>query len=192
MHISWHGGSTISLHTKKHKAVVNATDKKHLKDAQLVLYGYTDDKNMAPEEGLMVDWPGEYDTAGFVFKGIEYHGKKGTRIVYSFQSPAGNVAWLGAMAEYPDKEFIEKLGEVHVLVLPVGGKDVLNGKDAFRLVEALEPIAVIPICYGGDHDSLKDFLKEMDVKLPEAEKKFELKKSLFGEESMDLVILEEV
>jgi L-ascorbate metabolism protein UlaG (beta-lactamase superfamily) len=192
MKITWHGGSTIELETKKQRAILNPTDKKQSEKVQLVVHGLTDDKHLTPEEALMVDWPGEYDTSGFTFRGVEVHGKKDSTTVYSFQSSAGNVAWMGELAEYPDEATVESLGEVHVLIVPVGGKDVLDAKNAFKLVEQLEPLVVIPVCYGDKRDGLPAFLKEMDVKHPEAQKNYECKKSVLGGDQMELIILDAV
>jgi len=190
MQISWHGGSTIELSQKKSKALFNPSAKQDLKDFQIVLYDRTNEKNKAPEGALMVDWPGEYDISGFSFEGHESNGKKDSTIAYTFFSPHGNVTWLGELSEYPSDEFIEALGEVHVLIVPVGGKDVLAAKEAYRLVEALEPLVVIPMCYGEDRGGLADFLKEMDVNMPEPKKSFEFKKTELSEENMELVLLE--
>jgi len=190
MNISWLGGSTVQLKNKKQRAILNPTEKAQVGDAQVVLHDHTDDKHDAPDEGILVDWPGEYDTSGFSFRGVEQHAEKGTTISYNFQSKDGNVAWMGELSEYPDKDFIEAMGEVHVLVLPVGDKDVLSAKDAFRLVEALEPMVVIPICYGDKREGLNSFLKEMDVKHPEAQKSFDYKRSSLHSDQMELVILE--
>ena len=190
MQISWHGGSTVELNQKKSKAILNPIGKMDLKNYQVVIYDRTDEKHGKVEGALMVDWPGEYDVSGFSFQGYESNGKQDPIIAYTFFSPQGNVTWLGEMNEYPSDEFIESLGEVHVLLIPVGGKDVLNAKDAYRLVEALEPLVVIPICYGDDREGLSAFLKEMDVKMPEPKKSFEFKKTELSEENMELVLLE--
>lgn len=192
MKITWHGDSTIELENQKMLTVLNPQSDKQLENAQLVLYSKTDEKNRGTDEGLMIDWPGEYDTAGFTFKGVEIHGKNGSTIAYSFQSEAGNVTWMGDVSEMPSESTLEALGEVHVLIVPVGGGDVLDAKTAFKLVESLEPMVVIPICYGDKREGLQSFLKEMDVKLPDAQKRYECKKSVLGSEQMDLVILEEV
>jgi L-ascorbate metabolism protein UlaG (beta-lactamase superfamily) len=189
MQISWHGGSTVELSHKKAKAILNPDAKMDLKNFQVVLYDKTDEKHEKGSADLMVDWPGEYDVSGFIFQAVESHVKKPV-IAYTFFSPQGNVSWLGEMNEYPSDEFIEELGEVHVLIVPVGGKDVLNAKDAYRLVEALEPLVVIPICYGEDREGLSAFLKEMDVKMPEPKKSYEFKKTELSAENMELVLLE--
>ena len=190
MQIVWHGGSTVELTHKKSKAILNPLAKTNLKDFQVVVYDRSDEAHKAGGEGLLVDWPGEYDVAGFSFQGYERIGKSGPVISYTFFSPQGNVTWLGEMVQYPTDDFIEALGEVHVLLIPVGGKDVLSPKDAYRLVEALEPMIVIPICYGEDRGGLPDFLKEMDVKMPETKKSFEFKKNDLSSDNMELVLLE--
>jgi L-ascorbate metabolism protein UlaG (beta-lactamase superfamily) len=190
MKITWHGGSTIELETRKQRAILNPIDEKQTEKVKLVVHGLTDKKHITPEEALMVDWPGEYDMTGFAFKGVEVHGKEKTSTVYSFQSKAGNVLWLGELSDYPDDAVIEAIGEVHILIIPVGAKDVLDAKKAYKLVEQLEPLVVIPICFGEERDGLSAFLKEMEVKLPEAQKSYECKKSVFGGDQMELVILE--
>lgn len=189
MQIVWHGGASIELMNKKSKALLNPDSKADMKDVQVVVYDKTDDKRVKPEEALMVDWPGEYDSSRFSFVGVENQDKNIENIAYTFHFPEGNVAWMGEMSEYPSKQFIETLGEVHVLLVPVGGGDVLKAKEAFKLVEELEPMVVIPICYGDKRDGLGPFLKEMDVKHPEAQKSFAFKKSSLSADNMELVIL---
>ena len=162
----------------------------NLSPYQVLVYDHTDDQRKDTDGQISIDWPGEYDVSGFMMRGVESHSEKKSNILYVFHSRDGNVAWMGEMADYPSDEVIESLGEVHVLILPVGGKDVLTAKNAYRLVEALEPLIVIPICFGGDREGLSAFLKEFDVKMPEVRKSYEFKKSaLGGEEAMELVVL---
>ncbi len=194
MDITWLGGSSFRLKSDNSICLLNPDKKADLSKANVVIYDTSDDAHKPQELGLMVDWPGEYDIAGFAFRGFENNGKKGAGVTaYTFHSPDGNLAWMGEMSEYPSDEYLETLGEVHVLILPIGGDDVLSAKDAFKLVEALEPMTVIPMCYGDKRDDIKAFLKEMDVKMPEAAKKFVMKRNALANESqMDLVILEAV
>lgn len=191
MNISWFGGSSVELSLKKNRVLLNPTSKADLNHVSMLLYDRTDEKRKTSEEVVVIDWPGEYDRAGFVFRGLEFFQKPPV-ISYVFHTQEGNIAWLGEMKEYPSEEFIESLGEVHVLILPVGDKDVLSAKDAFKLVEELEPLVVIPMCYGGNRDGLSEFLKELDVKMPTPQRSYELKKSALNTENMELVILEEL
>ncbi len=191
MTIFWHGGSSFELTHKKMSVLLNPGLKANLASTKAVIYDRTEADQAAPEGVLLVNWPGEYDRAGFVFRGVETHHKSGHCISYVFHSSQGDIAWLGEMKEYPSEEFIEELGEAHVLIVPVGGKDVLNARDAYRLVEAVEPLVVIPMCYGDKREGLSAFLKEMDVKMPEAKKSFDVKRGMGTEEQqMELVVLE--
>lgn len=190
MTILWHNGSTVEIMHHKKKAILNPSSKIDLKDFQIAAYDRTEGDHASIEGTLTFDWPGEYDASGFLIKSVESHEKKGGKIAYVFSSPSGNVAWMGELSEYPSDHFIEELGEVHVLIVPVGDKDVLNAENAYRLVEAVEPLYVIPICYGEKREGLSAFLKEMDVKMPQTVKSFEPKKTDMSEEKMELVILE--
>ena len=190
MQIIWHGGSTIELSEKKKSLFLNP-QKTQIKEASVVVFDRTDPKNDVGEGSHLVDWPGEYDVSGFSFRSIENQEKKGSVLASIFHTHDGDIAWMGEMKEYPSEAFLEELGEAHVLILPVGDNDVLSAKDAYRLVEAIEPLIVIPICYGDGREGLSAFLKEMDVKMPQAVKSFEVKKAALNEEQMDLVILQD-
>ncbi|MDF2379542.1 MAG: MBL fold metallo-hydrolase [Candidatus Gracilibacteria bacterium] len=190
MKISWRGGSTIELKSSGSVAVLNSQEKKEdITGLSTLVFDRTQKKLPELEEVVSVDWPGEYDVSEFAYKGVEIHGKESSTIAYVFHFREGNVAWMGELAEYPDAKAIEALGDVHVLILPVGGGDVLKAKDAFRLVEALEPVVVIPMCYGDERDGLSAFIKEMDVKLPEEQKSFDFKRSSLSGDTMELVLL---
>ncbi|MDP3975687.1 MAG: MBL fold metallo-hydrolase, partial [bacterium] len=182
---------TVEFKDKHYRALLNPGKDSNLKDLKVAVFDRSREEAPQFEGAKTFDWPGEYDVAGVSIRGIEVLQGKGGVVTYLFHFPEGRVAWMGEMSEYPDDKFIEALGEVHVLILPVGGKDVLSAKDAFRLVEALEPLVVIPICHGGKRDDLKPFLKEMEVQLPAPVDSYELKKALLGSENMELVILKE-
>lgn len=189
MKIAWRGGSTIELKSGADIALLNSKDGKFEKNLKTLVYDRTQNKLPEIEDVISVDWPGEYDVADFAFKGVDVHGDEESTIAYVFHSTDGNVAWMGEMNTYPSEKIIEKLGDVHVLILPVGGGDVLKPKEAFRLVEALEPAVVIPMCYGDKRDGLEVFLKEMDVKRPEEKKSYDYKRSALAGDNMELVLL---
>lgn len=204
MTILWHGGSTVELKQGKDRLLLNPTSEMDSNQLRVVAFDRTNEEQdssqiplATPEQDtgdeeriLVVDWPGEYDKNGFSFRALEYFGAGEGSIVYVFHTSEGSITWLGELKEYPSEEFLKELGEVQVLLLPVGGTGVLKAKDAFRLVEALEPMVVIPMCYDRKGEGLSAFLKEMDVKLPAAQKSFELKKSTLNPEQLELVILE--
>ena len=190
MKISWKGDSTIQLKEKKSTAILNPSPHEDLSGYSLVIYDRTQDSLSPHDDQMTIDWPGEYDVAEFAFKGLECQQGKQPITAYVFSGQHGNIAWMGEMQEYPDKEFIERLGDIHVLIVPVGDGDVMNAKNAFKLVEALEPMVVIPICHGGKREGLQKFFKEMDVKPPEPQKDYEFKRSDLSGDNLELVLLE--
>lgn len=190
MKIVWHGGSTIELKIGASSVILNPTSEKQIEGMKAAIYDTTQESLPKVEGAMAIDWPGEYDVSEFSFKAIEVHGKKGSQIIYNFFSESGNVAWMGELQEYPDEKLIESLGDIHALIVPVAGDNVLTAKDAFRLVEAVEPMVVIPVCFDANKDGLAAFIKEMDVEKPSPTKSFELKRSALSGEQMDLVILQ--
>ncbi len=89
---------------------------------------------------------------------------------------------------------IEALGEIDILILPVGGNTVLSASAAAKVVNELEPKIVIPSHFKMkdlifDLDGLEKFIKEMGGKKEEMEK-LTVKKKELQEEGTKVVVLE--
>lgn len=124
----------------------------------------------------VLDGPGEYEIGGVFITGIRtWHrggrdsGESNTIFLFDF----GNitVCHLGDLGYVPKQEEIELLGEVSVLLVPIGGHDTLNGAEAAEVVSLIEPAYVIPMHYSLpgltiDLDPLSKFLREMGVSEP--------------------------
>ena len=75
---------------------------------------------------------------------------------------------LGDLAHVPDQSTIEDLGEVNVLLIPVGGDNTLRGALAAEVVALIEPHYVVPMHYaipelGITLDPIDKFLKAMGI-----------------------------
>ena len=104
------------------------------------------------EEGpFRVVSPGEYEVRGVMVKGISV----GTTTIYRIDVEGLSIAHLGNLAAPLSTEVQEKLGDVDVLLIPVGGHGALTAKQAGELIEQIEPRIVIPLQY-----------KLADAKLP--------------------------
>ena len=84
-------------------------------------------------------------------------------------------------------EQIEQIGEVDVLLVPVGGVYTIDGKDAIGIVHQIQPSVVIPMHYKVKSLNIplntnEDFLAEMGAKEVEPRDKFTLKKRATAEE----------
>jgi len=134
------------------------------------------------------DSPGEYEVKGATLTGvparlhIDEEGHRGT--AYSVVVDGINVVVTGNIAGKLDEDQIENLGQVDVLVVPVGGHGLtLDAEGAAAVVTQLEPTYVVPVHYDDKNttypmpqDGVEKFLKEMGVS-PEPESKLRITSS---------------
>jgi L-ascorbate metabolism protein UlaG (beta-lactamase superfamily) len=149
--------------------------------ADVVTLSRREDLGNIPSE-MVIDGPGEYEVKGAVITGvparlhIDESGYRGT--VYSILIDGVNVVVTGDIAGKLDEDQIENLGQVDVLVVPVGGHGLtLDSEGAASVVTQMEPSYVVPVHYDDGvtkypmpQDGVQVFLKEMGSN-PETESK---------------------
>ncbi len=149
--------------------------------------------------------PGEYDIKGVTMTGVPLKQEQGYITVFLIESEDIRVLNLTHIQNWNMKEDeLEALGEIDILILPVGGNTVLSAADAAKVVNEIEPKIVIPSHYkmsrgagsasGGnelilDLDSQEKFIKEMGGK-SEPMEKLTVKKKDLQEEGIKVVTLE--
>jgi L-ascorbate metabolism protein UlaG (beta-lactamase superfamily) len=89
---------------------------------------------------------------------------------------------------------LEDLGEIDILILPVGGHGVMDAASASKVVNEIEPKIVIPSHYKTpgltvEADGVEKFIKEMGGKSENIEKLL-LKKKDLATEGMRVICLE--
>ncbi|MCP4167678.1 MAG: MBL fold metallo-hydrolase [Chloroflexi bacterium] len=143
--------------------------------------------------------PGEYEVNSVFITGVPtfHKGKAGERerntsFVYMFND--GTVCHLGDMGILPSREQVELLSGVDILLLPVGGGDILDAAKAVEIVTELEPRVVIPMHYQQSAiaitlDDVDKFLKEMGVPAPEVIPTLKIGKSDLADEETRVVLL---
>lgn len=113
--------------------------------------------------------PGEYEMGGVFITGIAMKPEKdkaGAKCtVYAYNFDGMTVAHLGGLSFVPTQQQIDALETVHVLLLPIGGEDLLSPTQASEVISMIEPNIVIPMGYEGraGKETLGRFLKEMGV-----------------------------
>jgi len=156
------------------------------------LYSQTSGFSGAP---FMTDTPGEYDIKGVTVTGIPLKQEDKHISVFLLESEDIRILNLTHIKEWNMREDeIEELGEIDILILPVGGNTVLSASAAAKVVNEIEPKIVIPSHYSSkdlllDMDPLEKFMKEMGSK-SEAVEKITLKKKDLIEEGTKIVVLE--
>ena len=146
--------------------------------------------------------PGEYEIGGVFITGVRINGSKRKKseddlrnTVYVIDYNGLTIAHLGELNNVPNQTEVEGLGEVHVALVPVGGRTSLNASKAAEIISLLEPSIVIPMHYGIDNslmelDSLSKFLKEMGLTSIETEETIKLSSVNVLPEETRVMVLE--
>lgn len=140
-----------------------------------------------------IDGPGEYEISGIFIWGTATHKNDSRNIHFSFDYDGLTVAHLGRIAKVPSQTQVEALGEVNVLLLPIGGGDSLTAVQAAEVVSMIEPNYVIPMYYKtkgvkAELEGLDRFLKEMGVTEYEAQESLKVTTSGLPEETQTVVL----
>lgn len=120
----------------------------------------------------VIQTAGEYEIGGVFVTGIAMHlvndGVARRNIAYLVQYNGLTLLHLGDLAHIPDQSTIQSLGEVNVLLVPVGGGNGMRASQAAEVVALIEPHFVIPMHYAlpglsVELDPVDKFLKAMGV-----------------------------
>ena len=125
-------------------------------------------------EPKVVYRPGEYEIGGVLIIGIPtfHDAENGTVLgknnVYAIEVDDVNICHLGDLGHPLSAKQIEELGNVDVLLVPVGGGSTISASQAAALVRSLEPKIVIPMHYKTltltkQLDGVDKILKEMGL-----------------------------
>jgi L-ascorbate metabolism protein UlaG (beta-lactamase superfamily) len=118
--------------------------------------------------------PGEYEVGGVLIIGLpSFHDSEngsvlGKNTVYAIEIDDVTLCHLGDIGAPLSAAQIEELGNVDVLLIPVGGTSTISASQAAALVRSIEPKIVIPMHYKTltltrDMDNVDKFLKEMGI-----------------------------
>ncbi len=118
--------------------------------------------------------PGEFEIGGVFITAVQTNGShknnpdEPRNTLYVFDYDGITVAHMGDVQKIPNQAEIEALGNVNVVLVPVGGGGGLSAAKAVEVVSLLEPGIVIPMHYRTPDSSLElapvsKFLKEMGL-----------------------------
>ena len=123
-------------------------------------------------EPRLVTGPGEYEIKGVLIMGIAtFHDKvkgeeRGKNTVYLTEVDEVSICHLGDLGHVLTAGQVEELGNVDVLLLPVGSVSTINASMAAEIVRQLEPKVVVPMHFktpalSRELEPVDKFLKEM-------------------------------
>jgi len=158
---------------------------------------------VAQGEPRIFDWPGEYETKGVHFLRIpsfrtpEKAEEQLENTLTLIHFNGIRLCHLGAQGRTLTEEQVEQIGDIDILFLPVGGESVLTPKSAKKMMEAIEPRVVIPMCYATEGNTetlgpLSAFLSEFGATTEEPMDAFKFKKSDLPDDNAKTIVLNPV
>lgn len=218
MELKYLGHSSFLIKTKTAKIVTDPFDPEMVglkfpkteADIVTISHGHKDHdqfKNVSGINGvspLMIDMPGEFEKMGIRIFGFQtFHDKtngseRGENIMYKFESEGMSLLHCGDLGLVPEESFLETIGEVDVLLVPVGGFYTIDSDEAVSLVKKIEPSIVIPMHYKTEKSSnaseskltgVSEFTKKFGLDNPVPVPKFVYKKEE-TEQEMKVIVLE--
>lgn len=184
MEIKYLGHSSFLIRTKNARIVTDPFDTKIVglkfpkteADVVTVSHHHKDhDGGLSQIDGnpTVFDWPGQFEKNSVRIWGYQtFHDKakgaeRGENIMYKFEADGVTVLHCGDLGVVPDDAFMEEIGDVDVLLVPVGGYYTIDAQEAIEVIKKAEPSIVIPMHYGGGEIAIKeiaplsDFLKKI-------------------------------
>lgn len=219
MEITWYGYSCFGIKTKNATIITDPYGEglgiklPSLKgDAVLISKNEIQHNNPKAVEGepRVIDWPGEYEVKGAAIMAIDLCTAEGgpdviarecvtknkPGLIFTIDADNIRICFIGDMGKEVSDELIDNIGDVDILMIPVGGGDTLDAQKAQNVIEKIEPRAVIPMHYKipGLKEELEEvdpFLKAVGAADEKAQEKLVIKsKADFPEDKMVFAVLQ--
>lgn len=172
-------------------------------DIVLSTHSHYDHNNVKAVSGspFIIEGPGEYEVKGVFVQGVpSWHDEKegslrGSNTIYTIDVEDLRLCHLGDFGQTElTSEQLEKIGDVDILMIPVGGVYTVDAKGALKIMSQIEPKITLPMHYALPKLKVKiegvdKFLKAVGVKRLEPEAKLSIKKKDLSEEEAKIVLL---
>lgn len=218
MKITWYGHSCFKFMVKTNngdkitiitdpfdKTKVGLTPPRVTADIVLVSHNHDDHNNAKAINGdpFVVEGPGEYDIKGVFVRGVySYHDmskgeERGINTIYVIEAEGMKVCHMGDFGEKElTSEQLDKIGNIDILIIPVGGTYTINGTEAVKIINQVEPKIVIPMHYQTSKfpklskklNSVNKFLEEIGEK-GESLEELSIQSKDLTEEKMRIVVM---
>ncbi len=217
MNITWYGQSCfrVSLQGQKKSRqavslVIDPFDEsvglkmpKIEADILLITHNHKDHSNrkITKTETFIIDSPGEYELRDVFIHGIfSFHDEqkgeeRGTNTIYTIEAEEMKICHMGDFGQGEiTNEQLKKIGDVDILMIPVGGVFTIGAKEATKIISQIEPRIIIPMHYKIPKlkiklEELSPFLKAIGEKNATTEEKLNIQKKNLPSGEMKVVPL---
>jgi len=215
MQINWHGQSCFQITSSQGKnnqidIVIDPFSEeiglrlpKLQADILLTTHDHYDHNNVKAVSGspFIINGPGEYEIKNVFIEGIpswhdDSQGKeRGENTIYTIEAEELKLCHLGDLGQKElTEEQLERIGEVDILMIPVGGVYTISAKEALKVMSQIEPRITIPMHYQIPKlkvklEGLDKFLKTLGLKSITPENKLSIKKKDLSPEEAKIIVL---
>lgn len=213
MNIIWHGQSCFTIKSKDKIIVIDPFGKeiglkqpKLKADILLISHDHPDHADSsivkkAHEDLKIINEPGEYEFGGIYIQAVPgFHDDKsgqkhGETLMFALRLENMVIGHLGDLGqtELTDAQ-LEELNGVDILLLPVGGNYTVDGHQAAKIVNQIDPRIIIPMHYKIPGltvkiDDASAFLSEEGAKGVEPQDELKIEKKNLPVEERETVVL---
>jgi L-ascorbate metabolism protein UlaG (beta-lactamase superfamily) len=215
MQIIWHGQSLFEITSSRGKnnevkividpfsPEIGLRFPKLEADIVLVTHEHSDHSNPKGVGGnpFLIEGPGEYEIKEVFVQGIPaFHdnsqGKeRGAITLFTIETEEMRICHLSDLGQKDlTSEQLEKIGEIDILMVPVGGVVTISAREAMNIMSQIEPKITIPMHYSLPKlkykiDGVDKFLKAMGIKKIDALNKLTIKKKDLAEDEAKIILL---
>ncbi len=173
MQIKYIGHASFVIKSKDAKLITDPFDsvmvgiKYPKQDADIVTVSHQHEDHNAVSNitgaPLVIDWPGEFEKSGIRVSGFKtYHdvnkgADRGENTLYKIEADGVTVLHCGDLGHVPSDTLVDEIGDIDILLIPVGGHYTINADEAMEVVKKIEPSYVIPMHYNNPLLNQKTF-----------------------------------
>ncbi len=101
----------------------------------------------------VISGPGEYEIQGVTVIGLSvYHDEKkgelrGKNTIYIYEMDNLRLCHLGDLGHKLSDKILEDIGNIDILMIPVGGEYTIGPSEAVEVINQIEPSIIIPMHY---------------------------------------------
>lgn len=177
MQITYHGHSCFKLKTNTGTVVTDPYDPyvgfslpAMSADVVTVSHDHKDHNMIGGIKGtarrktpFIITTPGEYEVQMISVFGVSsWHDasggvERGQNTIFTIYLDGLRVCHLGDLGHMLKTQHIEAIGEIDILLCPVGGTYTITAEEATKIIHALEPAIAIPMHYKTDQHNTEVF-----------------------------------
>ena len=140
-----HDGKSIGIETPMVKGDIILVSHDH--------YDHNSVRTVEKKDSVVVRDAGKKNVKGVEIEGIKsFHdevkgAKRGKNIIFKFKVDDITFCHLGDLGHIPDEEILDKIGEVDILFIPVGGVYTLDADSAWETANLIKSRIIVPMHY---------------------------------------------